>query len=589
MRKINLAFMKGLWRLTREYWRFAAKWRAGGLLAAVIGLTLGNVYLLVRLNEWNNEFYNALQHYNQKVFFRSLGTFTVLAAIYIIIAVYGQYLQQMLEIKWRGWMTEHYLQKWLQRQNYYRMQLYNQSADNPDQRISEDIRLFVASTLNLSLGFLKAVVVLVSFTAILWRLSGRFLLPLGGHQLAIPGYMVWAAFGYAVLGTWLTAKIGRPLVRLNFEQQRYEADFRFSLVRLRENSEGVAFYRGESREQTGFGGRFQRVVQNFHQLMRRQKKLTWFTSGYGQIAIIFPFLVAAPRFFSRQIQLGGLIQTAAAFGKVQESLSFFVDSYASLAEWQAVVDRLTGFNNQVDMAEHNAVPPVQMIPGRGSSLTVSGLEVGLPDGAVLLKNLQLELKAGDSLLITGPSGAGKSSFLRALAGIWPFAKGRIEIPAAAEILFLPQKPYLPLGSLRDALLYPGGAGSISAAEIKDVLTLCRLDGLTEQLDTVTNWSQLLSLGEQQRIAFARALLQRPQWLFMDEATSALDEPTESWMYELLAERLKGTAIISVAHRRTLDRYHRKKLHIAGKGQWSLQSLDNHCQTPVPAGVTFSSF
>lgn len=566
MRNIG-SFLKRLWAITKSYWSSEEKWYARILLAIIIGLNLGHVYVLVLLNQWNNTFYNTLQNHDKEGFFSSLGDFTILAVINIVVAVYALYLQQLLEIRWRRWLTEHYLQKWLQNRVYYLMQLTNKGTDNPDQRISEDLRMFVSLTLSLSLGLLKATVTLVSFVAILWGLSGTLEIPFGQGQVTIQGYMVWVALVYAMAGTWLTSKIGWPLVGLNYNQQRYEADFRFSLVRLRENSESIAFYGGERREQENFSDRFKFLFKNFRELMRRQKKLTWFTSGYGQVAIIFPFLVAAPRYFSNQLQLGGLIQTASAFGRVQDALSFFVDSYTSLAEWQAVVKRLTGFIDH--MEEVRQIPEmVQVYDGPNGSLQASDLMVGLPAGQQLFDDFSLQMSLGDTLLVAGPSGCGKSTLLRTLAGIWPFGKGAIAIPHGEKILFIPQKPYLPLGTLRDVLLYPDSSG-ITDQDIQEVLVLCRLDKLADQLARVEAWSHILSLGEQQRIAFARAILQRPQWLFMDEATSGLDEPSEQELYQVLLERLKGSAIISVGHRSTLNAYHKQKLQFGIDGKWSL--------------------
>ncbi|MDR3562603.1 MAG: ABC transporter ATP-binding protein/permease [Negativicutes bacterium] len=564
------SFLAQTWRLIRTYWRSEERWRAGLLLAVIVALNLGAVYVLVLFNAWNNRFYNSLQNYDKNDFFSALGYFTILAGIHIIVVVYEQYLRQMLEIKWRRWMTEHYLGNWLDRQTYYRLQLVENNTDNPDQRISEDLQLFVALTLRLSLGLLKAGVTLASFLAILWTLSGEMTLPIGDSEIVIPGYMVWVAIVYAVVGTWLTSKIGRPLVGINFNQQRYEADFRFSLVRLRENSESIAFYNGEGQEKTNFAERFEKVFQNFYQLMNQQKKLTWFTSGYSQIAIIFPFVVAAPRYFSKQIQLGGLVQTASAFGRVQDALSFFVESYAVLAQWQAVVNRLTSFVNNMERVRN--LPQQELVQINrvgGSSLKVSGLDVGLPNGERLLDGLELTLSAGDSLLVTGPSGSGKSTLMRTLAGIWPFGQGRIDIPAGEKVLFLPQKSYLPLGSLRDAVLYPHGAGWATDEEIAAAMVSCQLGEMVKELDRVENWAQILSLGEQQRVAFARVLLQKPQWLFLDEATSALDEATEEAMYELLRDQLADSAIISVGHRHTLIKFHKTRLAITGLGEWNL--------------------
>lgn len=569
---IDLGFLRNCWRLTREYWYSEEKWRARGLAAVIVALNLAYVYILVLINKWYNRFYNALQNFDREEFFSALGEFSVLAGIFIIVAVYQLYLQQMLQIKWRRWLTKKYLDGWLQNRTYYRLQLVDNNTDNPDQRISEDLRLFTQYTLSLSLGLLKAVVTLVSFITILWQLSGTLTIPLGSTKITISGYMVWVAIIYAIVGTWLTHKIGNPLTKLNFDQQRYEADFRFSLVRLRENSESIAFYGGESREGQSFMQRFGHVLDNFWKIMQRQKQLTWFTSAYGQIAIIFPILVAAPRYFAKEIQLGGLLQTSSAFGKVQDALSFFVDSYTLLAEWRSVVDRLTGFVSNMQKVNElpDAGPEVKQVSAQ--ALTVTGLAVHLPDGRPLLSELNLSLAAGESLLIAGPSGSGKSTLLRVLSGLWPFARGQITVPAGQELLFLPQKSYLPLGSLREVLLYPAPKRPVSDEEICAAMSQCKLDWLKGQLDRVEDWAHVLSLGEQQRIAFVRALIHKPKWLFLDEATSALDEPTERALYTLLQERLRGTSMISVGHRGTLTVYHKKKLTLDGAGHWSLLNL-----------------
>nr|WP_092070361.1 ABC transporter ATP-binding protein/permease [Dendrosporobacter quercicolus]NSL48218.1 ABC transporter ATP-binding protein/permease [Dendrosporobacter quercicolus DSM 1736]SDM09474.1 putative ATP-binding cassette transporter [Dendrosporobacter quercicolus] len=570
---LNRSFFKGMWNLTRTYWHSEEKWRARSLLTAIVLLNLAVVYMLVLLNKWNNRFYNSLQDYDIDRFWSLVGEFSLLAAVYIIIAVYAMYLQQMLEINWRRWLTGRYLRTWLHNQTYYRLQLLDNSSDNPDQRISEDLNLFTTLTLDLSVGLLRTTVTLASFAVILWNLSGELVLPLGGHQVAIPGYLVWVSFIYAVLGTWLTVKIGRPLIALNYHQQRYEADFRFSLIRLRENSESIAFYGGERQEEINFSKRFKKVFDNFWTIMLRRKKLTWFTSGYSQIAIIFPILVVAPRYFGGQLALGGLMQTVTAFDKVREGFSFFISSYTSLAEWQAVVNRLLGFDANVAQVNAQAGNEgVKIVDTADSELQVSGLDVALPNGVRLLKQLELRLAAGDSLLITGQSGCGKSTLMRTMAGIWPFGQGTIRRPAGQSMLFLPQKPYLPQGTLRDALLYPYGGGLISDSRIKEIMAICRLSEFTGKLDMADNWSHILSLGEQQRIAFARVMLQQPQWLFLDEATSALDESTERWLYRQLKEQLATTAIISIGHRNTLTGYHKMKLSLDGDGKWSLLQL-----------------
>ncbi|CQR72816.1 ABC transporter ATP-binding protein/permease [Sporomusa ovata] len=570
---INLDFLKDCWQLARGYWFSEEKWRARGLTAVIVTLNLAYVYISVLFNNWYNRFYNALQNFDSEEFFSAQLEFSVLAGIYIIVAVYQLYLQQMLEINWRRWMTQQYLDSWLAKRTYYRLQLIENNTDNPDQRISEDLRLFTNYTLRLSLGLLRAMVTLVCFIAILWQLSGTLTVPIGGGtEVTIFGYMVWVALLYAIIGTWLTHKIGKPLTKLNFDQQRYEADFRFSLVRLRENSESIAFYGGEAREGQSFMDRFGSVLDNFWQIMKRQKQLTWFTSGYAQIAVIVPLLLAAPRYFAKEIQLGGLVQTSLAFGKVQDSLSFFVESYPLLAEWKAVVDRLTGFVGNMEKVNASTDTGATIHQAAAPALMVSDLNVDLPDGRRLLSELNLSLTAGDSLLVAGPSGSGKSTLLRTLAGLWPYAQGDITVPEGQSSLFLPQKAYLPLGTLREVLLYPGPRQPVNDEDIYMAMSLCKLEGLKEQLDRVEEWSHVLSLGEQQRIAFVRALIHKPDWLFMDEATSALDEPTERVLYKLLCEHLPNTAMISVGHRGTLNSYHKKKLTLDGVGRWSLLTL-----------------
>ncbi|MBC8015341.1 MAG: ABC transporter ATP-binding protein/permease [Sporomusaceae bacterium] len=562
MKMVNQSFIQGAWQITRRYWTSEEKWRSGLLLGIIVSLNLGHVYIIVLLNEWRSTFYNALQNYDKDGFVSAIGTFCLLATFYVCVAVYEIYMQQLLEIKWRRWLTQEYLQSWLYKRSYYQMQLLGNSADNPDQRISEDVRLFVNLTLRLSLGLLKATVTLCSFILILWNLSGSLSIPIGENEVSIPGYMVWVAIIYATVGTWLTTKIGHPLVGLNFSQQRYEADFRFSLVRLRENGESIALYGGESQEQANLLKRFHMVVTNFRDIMLRQKKLTWFSSGYSQIAVIFPLVVAAPRYFSKEIQLGGLLQTAEAFGRVQDALSFFVDSYSLLAEWQAVINRLTGFGNSMDSAQNIAEQEtIKITYGAESAINVSDLQINLPNGESLLKNLNLTINQGDSLLIMGRSGCGKSTLIRTLAGIWPFGQGAITIPEGQSLLFLPQRPYLPLGTLRESVLYPYGPNFTTDEHIRTVMELCKLSEFVDQLDDVEDWSHVLSLGEQQKIAFVRAVLQQPNWLFLDEATSAIDEGTERELYKLVGIHLKNTAVISVGHRSTLIDYHNRKIII----------------------------
>ncbi len=521
------------------------------------------VYISVLINRWNNSFYNALQDKDYTVFVHQLVRFSWLAGLYIVVAVYQLYLNQMLQIRWRRWLTERYLGAWLLDGAYYRMQLAVGETDNPDQRIAEDLRLFVGSTLSLTIGGLRAVLTLVSFVAILWMLSGPLSLSFRGSSIAVPGYMVWAALAYAIIGTWLTNRIGRPLIRLNFDQQRYEADFRFGLVRFRENTEGVALYHGEADEMRGFRERFGAVVRNFWGIMRRQKRLTWFTAGYSQAAIIFPFIVAAPHYFRGEILLGGLVQTATAFGQVQDSLSFIVSSYTDIAEWRSVVERLVGFERALERVRSQAANGDGIVRTDEATprLALKGVEIDLPDGQPLVAGVNLSLGPGDTALLGGPSGVGKSTLLRAIAGIWPFGRGEIRVPREARILFLPQKPYLPIGTLRDVVSYPMPAGGVDDATLREALEAVGLPERAGRLDEAGHWALQLSPGEQQRIAFARALVQKPDWLFLDEATSAVDEATEARLYRLVRQRLPGTALFSVGHRRSLRPFHSRQLAV----------------------------
>lgn len=571
MNLMEQSFVKSVWMLCKGYWNAEEKWKARGLLAVVMVLNFAAVYVLVLLNQWYNTFYNALQEYRAADFWPLIGQFGLLAFIHIAIAVYTIYLRQVLQLKWRSWMTQRYLAKWLDEQTYYKMQLLGDETDNPDQRISEDINQFVTLTLTLVLGGLKQIAVLAAFIVILWQLSGVITVPIGGYEFTIYGYMVWISLFYAAAGTYLAAKVGNPLIRLNYDQQRYEADFRFQMVRFRENSESVAFYRGEAAENANFLLRFWQAFKNYQSLIKYEKRLTWFTASYGQLAIIFPMLLAAPRYFSGQMQLGGVMQTNSAFGRVQDALSFLVDSYSLIAQWTAVVKRLLGFIAHMESVE-KIQSDTQMKESTVQHLSIRDLTVHLPAGQSLLSGLTLELKAGEKLLVTGASGCGKSTLLRTLAGIWPFGGGAITFPAGARRLFLPQRPYLPLGTLREVLFYPAESAAISDAQIKAALDKCLLSGLRDKLDQTDDWTRILSLGEQQRIAFARVLLTHPDWVFLDEATSALDEHTEKVLYQLLIDDLPNTAIVSVGHRNTLLCYHQRKLHLTGAGGWQLTEL-----------------
>jgi putative ATP-binding cassette transporter len=549
-------FFATLWALTKPYW--VSEKRAIGLilLVTVVGLALLGVWLEVQFNTWNREFYNTFESKDQAEFFRQLGTFTLLALVYIVNAVYRQYFQQMLMIEWRTWMTERFLADWLRDRAYYRLQLLDRGTDNPDQRIADDLNAFVDLTLTLALGLLSAVVTLVSFVGILWTISGAATF----FGIEIPGYMVWVALVYAVGGTWLTHLIGRPLIRIGFEQQRYEANFRFSLVRLRENAEGVALYRGEPGELASFRARFADVISIWWTKMLKQKQLGWFQSFYGQMAIIFPFVVASPRFFSGAMPLGGIFQIASAFGQVQSALSWFINAYASFANWKATVDRLTGFAAALEHAREEADRlDGDRVDGAPAVLALEGLELSLPQGAPLLKKTTLMLKQGESVLVTGPSGAGKSTLFRAIAGIWPYWKGRIALPQGAKLLFLPQRPYLPIGTLKYATCYPAVGTEVPDDAVREALAAVGLAHLAADLARDENWAQLLSGGEQQRLAIARALINRPDWLFMDEPTAALPDDAQAALYRLLKEKLPAATLVSIGHREALAQFHTRRL------------------------------
>ena len=551
-------------RLALPYFRSEDRWPGRLLLAAVIVIELSIVAITVILNQWYNRFYNTLQNYDWDGFVSAILFFCVLAAIYTVLAVYQNYLNLWLQIRWRRWMTQTYLRQWLNTANHYRMQLLGDAADNPDQRIADDLQMFVQHTLSIGIGILNSVVTLCSFIVILWNLSEEAPLHLFGSGLVIPGYLVWAALIYAVLGTVLTHRIGWPLIPLNFQQQRFEADFRFNLVRTRENSEQIAALHGEAAERERHLHRFGSVVTNWIAIMQRQKKLMFFTQSYSQASVIFPYLMVSPVYFSRAMQLGGLMQTASAFNSVQTALSYFVTAYQSIAQYQSVVMRLSGFEDAIIAGRDVALAPptVEVLPREHSNaISIDRLKVRLPKGEPLVNAEHIVLAPGERVLVTGPSGAGKSTLFRALAGIWPFGSGRVMIPKNAKVMLLPQRPYFPLASLAAAVSYPSRLGTFEDARIAEVLTAVGLPEWADRLHEEAHWNRMLSLGEQERLAIARVLLQEPDYLFLDEATASLDEAAEASLYRLLHERLKGSTIVSIGHRSTLGAFHRRRFEV----------------------------
>ena len=563
-----ITFIAEAWALTAPYWRSEERWRARLLLAVVIALNLSLVGMTVLLTYWQRAFYNTLESKDWDGFIALLFTwhrteaegllpgFVLVAALYILIAVYQLYLRQALQMRWRRWLTDIYLAQWLSDRAYYRMALTDPYTDNPDQRIADDTRLFVEDTLSLGIGLLNSIVTLGSFILVLWSLSG----PVTILGVEIPGYMVWVALIYALLGTWLAHLIGRPLIALNFSQQRLEADFRYALVRLRENTEGIALYGGEADEKRGLTQRFSKLMVNWWEIMRATKRLTFFTAGYGQVASIFPIVVAAPAYFAGRLPLGGLIQTSSAFGQVQGALSWFVDNYGKLTEWRATVERLTGFTQAVAKARATGEGPVTA-QGQAGQLEIRDMTLSLPDGRVLLSDAALRVAAGEAVLINGPSGSGKSTLFRAMAGIWPFGDGKIGLPEGARILFLPQRPYLPLGTLKRAVCYPENEANFRDTDVIAALEQAGLGHLAQRLADSDSWGQSLSGGEQQRLSFARAFLQRPDWLFLDEATASLDPVAEQELYEKLKSALPSITIISIAHRPAVAQFHNRVLTV----------------------------
>jgi putative ATP-binding cassette transporter len=573
---------RAVWQLIKPYWRSEEKWKAWSMLAAIIILSLGSVYLSVQFNEWNRVFYDALQNKNFPVFKQQLFKFTWLALIFIVVSIYKVYLTQGLQMNWRRWMTNEYMDKWLTNHAYYYTEHQHQ-VDNPDQRIASDLSALTSGTLSLSLGLLSSLVTLFSFVTILWSVSGPISFMLGSHAITIPGYMLWFALLYALVGSVIIGFIGRPLVKLSFNQEWFEANFRFGLIRIRENSDAIALYHGEKSEKKQLADNFEAIRSNWWSSMRTTRRLNFASSFYGQFAIIFPILVAAPRYFSGAIQMGLLMQISSAFGQVQDSLSWFINAFNDLASWKACVNRLAGFNAAIDQVN---TQPRNILLGdaKDDDLQLNNLTVTLPNGNPLFSSVSASLATGARVLVAGPSGCGKSTLLRAIAGVWPYGTGEINTAANKKQLFLPQRSYIPIGSLREALTYPEESSlEYTDERLCEVLEWCNLSYLQPVLDHYSNWSQRLSPGEQQRLAFARAMLIKPEILYLDEATSALDDETEQRMYSLLREKLPQTTVLSVAHRNSVAKYHEQcwRFQLQDDGQCSLMRSRLHEDT-LPA-------
>jgi vitamin B12/bleomycin/antimicrobial peptide transport system ATP-binding/permease protein len=540
--------------------RMQERWIGLGLVAVVIAMQFALVAISVRFSYWNRDWFNAIQNKDAAEFWRLLLTVWVFwVVIGVSMAIYQYVLRQILEIRWRTWLTQHYTRKWLDGSTHYRMQLLGGQTDNPDQRIQEDVRRFTSYTLQLTLGILSQVSSLVSFSVILWTISGDFTLP--GTDIVVPGLLFWIALVYASLSTYVTHLIGRQLIPLNFQQEQFEADFRFGLARLREYGEQVALLEGEGAERQRLSGMFGRVIENFYALVKYNKRLIAFTSFYDYSSSVVPYVIAAPFYFAGRIPLGGMTQTAGAFSRVEGALSYFITIYQTLAEYKAVIDRLTSFEDAMERARATGAvrPGIERVRGASRDLAIENLTVHLPDGRSIVRVGELALQPGETALLTGPSGSGKSTLFRAIAGIWPFGTGLIRLPGGESLMLLPQRPYIPIGTLRGAVAYPALEGSHDDNAITAALEAAKLGHLKGLLNEERAWAQTLSLGEQQRVAVARALLAKPDWLLLDEATAALDEPTEAQVYRVLRENLPDTTVVSIGHRSTLAAFHERRI------------------------------
>src|SRR6516225_7330914 len=535
---------------------------ASSLIIALVVINQLQVGINIRLSFFNRDWFNAIQNKDSAAFWSLLfGVFFFWAAIAVVSGLIEYYAESVLKIRWRRWMTERYYGLWLDDGNLYRAALVGQAADNPDQRIAEDVRNFLNSTYTYSISLLSTVSTLVSFSIILWTIPVDFTVP--GTDLAIPGLPFWIALIYSLVGTWLTHLIGKPLVQLEFARERYEADFRFALARLREYSEQVALLRGENAEGRILGGRFGSLVANFYAIVGRTVKLMTFTASYFQASAVIPYIIVAPYFFLGKITLGQMTQTAGAFGRVESSLNFFIARYQSLASFKAVVDRLTTFRSAIEQATKLGTKPprIERTEHNGRDLVLRNLVLCLPDGREIVCADRLTIEAATTTLLSGPSGSGKSTLFRAIAGIWPYGRGTVYRPANATIMLLPQRPYIPSGTLKTAVTYPSVAGAYSDEAVRQALTLARPAPFACEINAEANWPQRLSGGEQQRLAMARAILDRPDWLFLDEATSALDERLEAEIYGMLGEVLPNTTIVSIGHSSTLIALHRRYIEM----------------------------
>ncbi len=551
------------WQLIKLFWQSDQRFRAYLALGIVLILIWLGIAIRVAFSYWSNYFYTALQEYDKKAAIYLLFIFFGMAFVYIVLAVYRYYISQLIGLRWRRWLTDQFIGRWLEKRDYYYMETFEGETDNPDQRIQEDVLGLVTNSISLFIGLIGSVTSFVGFIYVLWTLSGRVHIDLGSIEFHIPGYLVWVAIIYASVGSYLTYKIGRPLVGLNFEQQKREASFRFSAIDLRSHAEHVALYRGEDHQKGILHESFRSVLDNWYLIILRQKSLLWFTAGYNQVAVALPLIVALPNYFEKIFLLGGLMQSLRAFGQIQEALSYFVNSFTSIAEWRAITQRLTTFLNHLQAIDERVSKQNHLVFHQQveNKITTKQLSVSTPAETMLLKDINEEFVHGKNYLIKGRSGLGKSTFVRAIAGIWPYAMGEITFPQKKQVMYLPQKPYMPIGTLSEAILFPDKKQPELERQVEQILRDCNLDHLIPRLHEKAAWSEQFSPGEQQRISFARILLHRPDWVFLDESTSMLDLGNEKRMYRLLKEKLPHCSIVSVGHRPSLDEFHEKVIDI----------------------------
>jgi putative ATP-binding cassette transporter len=567
----EMGFMRRFLRLAGPFFMTGReRWPARLLTAGVILLTLLQIAIQVRINVWNRDFFDALQYHNWGAFLHQMELFALFGGASMGVAVYQVYVKQLLQLRWRRWLTTRMTGSWLEGGRHYQLNFIGEGVENPDQRIAENIRGATEMAVEFAIGIINAALTLLSFIGILWSLSGVLTFALFGITVNIPGYMVGAALIYAVIGSVLTYWVGQPIVPANVKNNAAEADFRFGLMRLRENSESIAMIGGEADEQKSLNRSFGLVMAASLVLMRAKRRLMWMTNGYAMLGIIYPTLVASPRYFADQISLGGLMQITAAFGQVQTSLTWFVDNFPLIAEWRSHVTRLLEFEDMLQTTiesttESGEVTKIELIEDETKegeeAISFDNLEITLADGNIVISETNATIARGEKVLITGESGSGKSTLMRASSGLWPWGSGSIHLPQRSKIMFMPQRPYLPLGTLRSAIAYPASPRRFTRKALEAALKRCGLGHLIDRMDEHERWDRVLSGGEQQRIAFVRALLHKPDWVFMDEATAALDDENQTAMMSIFKEELRWTTLISVGHRPGLEKFHDRTLHL----------------------------